>query len=94
MYKIENIHQKIKINYYILTPRDVFSVCFHCSLLGYRSQQWLHLYNVSTRRFLVTNLNYQISPASTANIFFYYYSEKINVYIKMAYAMPIRPPVR
>jgi hypothetical protein len=70
-----------KINYYILTQYYVFSVCFHYSLLGYRSQQWLHLYSVSTTRFLVTFLKYQSSPASTANIFFYYYSEKVNIYI-------------
>jgi hypothetical protein len=28
-----------------------FSVRFHYSLLGYRSQQWLHLYNFFSRRF-------------------------------------------
>jgi hypothetical protein len=41
---------------------------FHYSLLGYRSQQWLHLY-VFSRRFLVTNLNNQSSPASAFTSF-------------------------
>jgi hypothetical protein len=35
----------------------VFSVCFHESLLGNSSPQWLFLCSVFTRRFLVTNIN-------------------------------------
>jgi hypothetical protein len=45
-----------KINYCILTPHYVFSICSYFSLLGYHSQQWLHQYNV-TSCFLVTNIN-------------------------------------
>jgi hypothetical protein len=66
MYKVKKIQHKTIINYYILTPHDVFSVCFHCSLLGYHSKQWVHLYNVSTKRFLVTNLNYHFVPTASA----------------------------
>jgi hypothetical protein len=64
MYKIEKIQQKTKINYYILIPHQVFSASVYYSLLGYRSQQWLHLYSVFARRLLATNLNNQSSPAS------------------------------
>jgi hypothetical protein len=43
----------------------------HYSLLGYRSQQRLHLYNVFSRRFLVTILNNTNSPTSvfTSSLF-------------------------
>jgi hypothetical protein len=50
------IQEKTKINYCILTPHYVFSIFSYFSLLGYRSQQWLHQYNI-TSCFLVTNLN-------------------------------------
>jgi hypothetical protein len=40
-----------------ITPRPVFSVCFHKSLLCNSTQQWLFLCSVFTRRFLITSLN-------------------------------------
>jgi hypothetical protein len=46
--------------YFTVTTTDIK----HYSLLCCRSQQWLHLYSVLSRRFLVTNLNNQNSPAS------------------------------
>jgi hypothetical protein len=47
-----------------VTPRQVSSICFHLSLLGNSSQQWLFLCSVFTRRLLVTNLNTRGSSAS------------------------------
>jgi hypothetical protein len=35
---------------YILT-QHYFSIRFHYSLLGYRSQQWIHLYSIFSRRY-------------------------------------------
>jgi hypothetical protein len=53
--KSNKIQQKTNINYCILTPHYVFSICSYFSLLGYRSQQWLHQYYVTS--FLVTSFN-------------------------------------
>jgi hypothetical protein len=35
---------------YILT-QHYFSIRFHYSLLGYRSQQWIHLYSIFSGRY-------------------------------------------
>jgi hypothetical protein len=41
------------MNYCSITPPYIFSICSYYSLLGYRSQLWLHQYSVASY-FLVT----------------------------------------
>jgi hypothetical protein len=48
--QIKKVEQKL-----LYSNNTVFSARFHYLLLGYRSQQWLLLYNVSSWRILVTN---------------------------------------